>query len=116
MIIPSATDKDGSKVGVVSSTAGPKPLTLLQRSLTWNKHKYAALGKKKSPAIKVTGAPGAHDDEDILLEQRGFGGGEDEEEEEELVRGSTRGIPLGGMGGSKPGRDTEAAYEPFRHV
>lgn len=116
MIIPSATDKDGSKVGVVSSTAGPKPLTLLQRSLTWNKHKYAALGKKKSPVVKVTGAD-HHDDEDILLEQRGFGGGEDEEEEEELVRGSTRGIPLKtGMGGGKPGRDTDAAYEPFRHV
>jgi hypothetical protein len=117
MIIPSATDKDGSKVGVVSSTAGPKPLTLLQRSLTWNKHKYAALGKKKSPAVKVTGVTGEHEDEDVLLEQRGFGGGEDEEpEEEELVRGSTRGIPLTGISGNKPGRDMDTAYEPFRHV
>jgi hypothetical protein len=116
MIVPSSSDKDGSKVGVVSNNAGPKPLTLLQRSLTWNKHKYAQLGKKKSPAIKVTGAKGGHDDDDVLLEQRGFGGGEDEEEEEELVRGSTRGIPLAGMGGGKPGRDTEVAYEPFRHL
>ncbi|KAE9367516.1 hypothetical protein N431DRAFT_486608 [Stipitochalara longipes BDJ] len=117
MITPSTTDKDGSKVGVVSSTAGPKPLTLLQRSLTWNKHKYAQLGKKKpSPIVKVTGAD--HDeDEDILLEQRGFGGGEDEgEEEEEMVRSSTRGIPLTAIKGSKPAKDTDAAYEPFRHV
>ena len=114
MIVPSTTDKDGSKVGVVSSTAGPKPLTLLQRSLTWNKHKYAQLGKKKpSPVVKVTGAD--YDDEDILLEQRGFGGGEDEEEEE-MVRSSTRGIPLTAISGSKPARDTDAAYEPFRHV
>jgi hypothetical protein len=116
MIVPSDTDKDGSNVGVKSATSGPKPLTLLQRSLTWNKHKYAALGKKQSPVVKVTGAPGV-EDEDILLEQRGFGGGEDEEEEEELSRGSTRGIPLTSMGGSgKAEKDMNTAYEPFRHV
>ncbi|KAN0095635.1 SUR7/PalI family domain containing protein [Hyaloscypha variabilis] len=116
MIIPSSTDKDGSKVGVVSSTAGPRPLTLLQRSLTWNKHKYAQLSAKKkpSPVVKVTGADD-YDDEDVLLEQRGFGGGEDEEEEE-MVRSSTRGIPLTAISGSKPAKDTDAAYEPFRHV
>jgi len=116
MIIPSATDKDGSNVGVKSATAGPKPLTLLQRSLTWNKHKYAAVGKKQSPIVKVTGAPGEAD-EDILLEQRGFGGGEDEEDEEELSRGSSRGIPLTSMSGSsKVEKDMNTAYEPFRHV
>lgn len=115
-IVPSATDKDGSNVGVKSATAGPKPLTLLQRSLTWNKHKYAAVGKKQSPVIKLTGAP-SEEDEDILLEQRGFGGGEDEEEEEELSRGSTRGIPLTSMAGSgKAEKDMNTAYEPFRHV
>jgi hypothetical protein len=46
---------------------------------------------------------------------RGFGGGEDEEEEE-MVRSSTRGIPLTAISGSKPAKDTDAAYEPFRHV
>lgn len=69
--------------------------------------------------VKVTGAVEAQEDEDNLLEQRGFGGGEDEdhqEEEEELVRGSTRGIPLTGMGGNKPKLDMDTAYEPFRHV
>jgi hypothetical protein len=116
MIVPSATDKDGSNIGIKSATAGPKPLTLLQRSLTWNKHKYAAVGKTPSPVVKVTGASG-EEDEDILLEQRGFGGGEDEEEEEELSRGSTRGIPLTSMGGSgKAEKDMNTAYEPFRHV
>ena len=115
MIIPSSTDKDGSNVGV-SSTAGPKPLTLLQRSLTWNKHKYAQIGKKmgkqKLPAVTVTGE---HDDEDVLLE-RGFGGGEDEEDDEELVRKSGRGIQLQDLGGKKTAMDADSAYEPFRHV
>jgi hypothetical protein len=116
MIVPSATDKDGSNVGIKSATAGPKPLTLLQRSLTWNKHKYAAVGKKQSPVVKITGAPG-EEDEDILLEQRGFGGGEDEEDEEGFSRGTRRGIPLMSMGGSgKVEKDMNTAYEPFAHV
>ena len=37
-----------------------------------------------------------------------------EEEDEELVRGSTRGIPLTGLGGKTASRDVETAYEPYR--
>ena len=52
-----------------------------------------------------------------MLLSGGFGGGEDEhdhEEEEELVRGSTRGIALMGLGGNKAKTDVETTYEPYR--
>lgn len=111
MIEPSAQDKDGSQVNV-SSTSGPRKLTLLQKSLTWNRHKYAQIEKQT-----IAESVGQHDDEDMLI-SRGFGGGEDEhdheEEETELVRGSTRGIPLILVGGNAAKRDVETAYEPYR--
>jgi hypothetical protein len=102
-------DKDGAQVNI--STSGPRKLTLLQRSLTWNRHKYSQI--ERQPAVRIVGQ---NDDEDVLL-SRGFGGGEDEYghgEEEELVRGSTRGIALTGLGGKKAKIDVETAYEPYR--
>lgn len=115
MIIPNSTDKAGAPDSLPSGNNGPRKLTLLQRSLTWNKHKYAQISKgRDNPKVVLVGV---HDDDGEELLSRGFGGGEDEHdvEEDELVRGSTRGIPLSGMGGNKASRDMNTAYEPFKH-
>ena len=104
----SGMDKSGVGTEVFAAPKRTRTLQLLKRVGTWNRQKYTQI--EKQPAVR-----GIPDDEDIL-NRRGFGGGEDEEEEEvELVRNSTRGIPLQPFGNSQT-RDVASAYEPYRQT
>jgi hypothetical protein len=103
----SGMDKSGVGTEVFAAPKRTRTLQLLKSVGTWNRQKYTQI--EKQPAVR-----GIPDDEDIL-NKRGFGGGEDEEDEEELVRNSTRGIPLQPFGNSQT-RDVTSAYEPYRQT
>lgn len=80
------------------------------------KQKYTQIEKQSGVrSITVTD----HDTDRDVLVKKGFGGGEDEHDDErdELVRGSTRGIPMHSVGGKSGGtKAVETGYEPFRHA
>lgn len=80
------------------------------------KQKYTQIEKQAGVrSITVTD----HDTDRDVLVKKGFGGGEDEHDDErdELVRGSTRGIPMHVVGGRSGGtKVVETGYEPFRHA
>lgn len=102
-------DKTGAEAQVFAAPKRTKTLQLLKKVGSWRPgQKYTQI--EKQPAVR-----GIPDDEDIL-NRRGFGGGEDEDDEEvELVRNSTRGIPLQPFGNSQT-RDVTSAYEPYRQT
>lgn len=81
------------------------------------KQKYTQIEKQSGVrSITVTD----HDTDRDMLVKNGFGSGEDEHDDEhdELVRGSTRGIPMQPFV-KKPGggiKVVETGYEPFRHA
>lgn len=105
----SGMDKSGVGTEVFAAPKRTRTLQLLKKVGTWRPgQKYQQI--EKQPAVR-----GIPDDEDIL-NRRGFGGGEDEDDDEvELVRNSTRGIPLQPFGNAQT-KDVTSAYEPFRQT
>jgi hypothetical protein len=102
----SGMDKSGVGNQVFAAPKRTRTLQLLKNvGNTWNRQKYPQIEKQST----VQGIP---DDEAVLV-QRGFGGGEDEDDDEELVRNSTRGVPLQAVGN---GNGRNAAYEPHRQA
>jgi hypothetical protein len=106
----SGMDKSGGDVKVFAAPKRTKTLQLLKGIPMWNRHKYAQIEKQ---TIFKGVSVNDHDDKEVLV-KRGFGGGEDEDDE--LVRGSTRSIPLQPLGNNGATRDVNTAYEPYRQT